>query len=83
MAMRLESVRSSHVLGMDVVELEHRHRFLIGQCRVRAAEAFELRVIETAQTIIERFVFGIRARSERYPTLWSLDLCCNATYQDA
>lgn len=47
-----------------MVELEHRHRFLIGQCRVRAAEAFELLFIESGQAIIERLVFGRRSRSE-------------------
>lgn len=40
-----------------MVELEHRHRFLIGQRRVRAAEAFELLFIESGQPIIERLVF--------------------------
>lgn len=50
--------------GMSVVEFEHRHRFLIGQRRVRAAEAFELLFIESGQTIIERLVFGMRSRSE-------------------
>lgn len=50
--------------GMYIVEFEHRHRFLIGQRRVRAAEAFELLFIESGQTIIERLVFGMRTQNE-------------------
>ena len=50
--------------GVPVVELEHRHRVLIGQRRVRPAEAFESLFVETAQPIIKRLVFGMRSRSE-------------------
>ena len=53
--------------GMAVVEFEHRHRFLIGQRRVRAAEAFEFLFIESGQAIIERLVFWMRSRSEWHP----------------
>lgn len=59
-------MRHTHVPGMAIVELEHRHRFLIGQRRVRPAEAFESLFVETAQTIIERFVFGMRALYELF-----------------
>jgi hypothetical protein len=66
MALVLEAVRHSHVVGVPVVELEHRHRFLIGQRRVRAAEAFELLFIESGQAIIERLVFGMSALYELF-----------------
>lgn len=47
-----------------MVELEHRHRFLIGQRRVRPAEAFESLFVETAQPIIKRLVFGMPVSRE-------------------
>lgn len=61
-------MRHSHVAGVPVVKLEQRHRFLIGQRRVRAAEAFELLFIESGQAIIERLVFGMRSRNEWHST---------------
>lgn len=64
----LESVGYSHVLGMAVVEFEHRHCLLICQRGVRATEAFELLFVETAQPIIERLVFGMRSRNEWHST---------------
>lgn len=68
MALVLEAVRYSHTLGVSVVELEHRHRFLVGQRRVRAAEASESLFVKTAQSIIKRLIFGMRSLSEWHST---------------
>ena len=51
---------------MPVVELEHRHRFLIGQRGMWATKAFESFFVETTQPIIKRLIFGMRSRNERH-----------------
>ncbi len=67
-ALGLKSVGHSHVLGVSVVEFEHRHRFLISQRGVRAAEEFERFFVEASQTVIKRLVLGMRSRDERHST---------------